>query len=462
MDLPVHVQKELLVCYDVANLEKLSRRRAAAILNISLPTLKTLLGNRKSIEERRKPNTVRADHLGFSVKKPECRPTDDLEKCLYEWYISVGPNPPVSDDVLLDTARGLSSQLGVRNFLPSDAWLTQWKTKHNVPSSRRTADFFNTMTSTVGAEKSSPGSIHVPVTYDLAREVLANAMYNYDNGDVYSLVETGLYYETVRNWTVGYSGPTPVAVGSKQVAKKLSVLFVSNVTGTDKKRPLVMDNSDDPQLVEDVKTFFDGHHGNPGAWLVSSYASFLKKWDEDVSPRKILLVLDNRSTYPVVELKNIEIKYLPKSTVHPLGLSIVQIAKTCEYYQNQLKSMSVGAVNSKNSSSAHVYCNRNCDILTMSDSLDLLVDAWQIVSPELVRNCFRIIGFIRSESENDYINRNLEYWTSRKYSSIHKIFGFGDRQTRNENYQKLPRLNKPKHKERMFGCEQRTMTMSME
>lgn len=50
MDLPVRVQKELLVCYDVANLDKLSGRRAAAVLNVAPRTLRTLLANRRAVE----------------------------------------------------------------------------------------------------------------------------------------------------------------------------------------------------------------------------------------------------------------------------------------------------------------------------------------------------------------------------------------------------------------------------
>lgn len=401
MDLSVRAQKELLVCYDVGNLGKLSGRRAAAILNVSLPTLKALLKNREAIEGHRAAK--RSEPFRFDVE------TGPAER----HGPTRAPEPAASD-------------------------------RTEAPKNRGTERTFRKRFENGDDARAGPvASGSVPATDGpprRARDRPENALFGYDADDVYGLVETGLYREAPRGSST-FRG--------ERLTRVLSVLFVTNVTGTDKKRPLVLtDRGRDPQLVVG-----DAESKSNGRWLAGGYAAFLERWDADVWPRKVLLIHDNRSVCPTVALRNIEIRFLPKSAVHPLGLGIARVARTCEDYEKRARPRSAGAP------SDHGRCDRRCDIVTVSEALDTLVDAWEMVSPALVRNCFRAIGLVRTKAENDRVGPNLEHWLDRRRRT-HRFSGAGSLQFHNGNRPSPPFTGDFRYEEPVFdGCHaKRTLT----
>jgi len=361
-ELSIREQKELLVCYDVANLEYVSKHRAAQILNVSRATLKTLLENRAAVEGRAEQTDDGRRAMTL----------DDVEKCLFQFFVHmINSNAPVTDDVLLGKARAIAAQFGLKNFVPTSAWLIYWKYKNSVPF-QPVADH-KTDFNRLANEK---------WLLDLVRYTRTS----YDADRVYGLVETGLY-----RWAAGDSNAAATAAspdgggGGDRRVQRLSVVFLCNITGTDKKRPLVIDRD-------------DGGRGGGNAAATSfnalktaHYTTFLKRWSHELWPNKILLILDNRSAHPTVGFRNIEIKYLPKNVVHPLGRHIVRVAKT---YEDRCAQPTAAAATATATAAADddMTTTVRWDY-TVSEYVSALLNTWDRVSPAVVRDCFRAIGF---------------------------------------------------------------------
>lgn len=364
---PLSIQqlKELLVCYDGGNLEYISKHRAAQILNVSRRTLKTLLDNRTAIEGA----DARANDSSRETKRQRKNRNDlvdDVEMGLYGCYLeTINLNLPADNEFLLDKAKSIAARFGVRNFIPTITWLMHWKYKNNIP-----------LEHVSGVPRTD---VNVSAAKKWLDSLLKYTLANYRADDVYSLVETGLYHPD----------DDSDGDGREKLVQRVSVIFICNITGTDKKQPLVIDKQR-PGVPGTARTT---HAGDANALMTSYYTSSLLKWDREIGPRKILLVLDNRSVHPKLRLQNIDVKYLPKQFPHPLGQNIVRIAKTYEQYRNAGPPPIVNTVYGPTVQNSWEH--------TTSEYLNVLSVAWGEVSPELIQNCFRIIGFITTDLENE-------------------------------------------------------------
>jgi len=412
-ELSIQAKKELLICYDVAQLSNLSQHRAASILNISVVTLRRLLRNRKEIEEHRiVKNVEKKFHSHYLREKRENdKLLIEMEEGMVRWFeYASSLSVRVSKMILIDKAKSLGTVLGVKNFSPDDKWIEQWKNKYNISNKRVQL-----------AADQNTGANFLSTNCGLIKSVkdfFENVMSNYDANNVYSLFEIGLYYRDLPNSNCEFKGP-PDNINERQKCKhRLSIIFASNITGTDKMCPKIIDNIYIPRYLQDVKTLSVHFQASYNTWMTSCYASILRRLDGELSGRKILVIIDNVMIDLQIELQNIEIKYLPSSTVsvHPLRQNIMRIEKTYEHYLKQMKS----AVDAEKLPTS--YCNTA--EISVSDSMHMIFNVWENMSPALIRNCFRKIGFIKTKTEeiNENLYSNFKHWISNYRVYLWTIF----------------------------------------
>lgn len=414
-ELSIQAKKELLICYDVAQLSNLSQHRAASILNISVVTLRRLLKNRKEIEQHRIVKNVEKKfryNNYLREKRENYKLLIELEEGMVRWFECASSlSVRVSKMILIDKAKILGTVLGVKNFSPDDKWIEQWKNKYNISFKRvqlvadqnRGANFLTTNCELIKSVK----------------DFFENVMSNYDANNVYSLFEIGLYYRDLPNSSCEFKGSQDNNERQKCI-HRLSIIFASNITGTDKMCPKIIDNIYIPRYLQDVKTLSVHFQASYNTWMTSCYASILRRWDEELSGRKILVIIDNVMIDIQIELQNIEIKYLPSSTVsvHPLRQNIMRIEKTYEYYLKQMKSST--AVDAEKLPTS--YCNTA--EISVSDSVHMIFNVWENMSPALIRNCFRKVGFIKTKTEeiNENLYLNFKHWISNYRDYLWTIF----------------------------------------
>ncbi|XP_026819095.1 major centromere autoantigen B-like [Rhopalosiphum maidis] len=400
--LSIRAKKELLFSYDVARLSSLSQHRAASILNISVVTLRNILKNRREIEEQQIANTIKKKCCRFYLRKKQ--ESDklfiNLEMGMIRWleYAS-SLNVRVSKMILLDKAKNLATILGVENFAPDNKWIQQLIKKYNNANKK------------IQLIADQNKGTHFPATNNglikSVKDFFENVMSNYNTNNVYSLFEIGLYYRNLPNSNCEFKAP-PNNIKCQKCIHRLSIIFGSNITGTDKIYPSIIDNIHIPRYFQDVKTLSKHFQASYNTWMTSCYASILRRWDEELLGRKILVIIDNIMLDLQIELQNIEIKYLPSSilSVHPLRQNIMRIEKTYEYYLKQTKSTTVNAVNTE------TLVSYNTVEISVSDSIHMIFNVWENISPALIRNCFRKVGFIKTKNEeiNENLYLNFKHW----------------------------------------------------
>lgn len=364
IDLSIEDKMDILKRYD--DLPKCSQRKAALILCISQPTLCKILKDRYDIENHEKSNmpmTRKRKRAGKYVQ------VEDMLKC---WFLQARTSfVPVTNAILFDKALNIASQLGIQNFYPTDGWLSRWKSRNNITFYKK------------AKETNLVSSSNKNWTEQLLQDILPR----YDNNDVYNMAETGLYFRALPYLTID-SKSANTSECHKYQMHRLTVLLVCNMTGSDKKRPLVIGKSQNPRCFRNVKKLPVDYLANSNAWMTSIiFSDFLKEWDK-TTKRKILLLLDSCIAHPEINLVNITLMFLPSDSSFslPLHLGIIKTVKT-----NYRKSMCpyIAVEGDKD----HVSLSQVSQKITILEAVHMIAESWENVSPSVIRNCFRKAGF---------------------------------------------------------------------
>lgn len=240
-----------------------------------------------------------------------------------------------------------------------------------------------------------------------------DAMCRYDADDVYSVVETGFFYLQ--------------SDGERRRARRIAVVLVCNVTGTDKLKPLVVDDGrdDDPWFLRHVRPHLLQRDGR---WTTGSFGSFVERWDRAVRPRRrVLVVLDRKccsvALPPETRLRNVELlarfpadrDRTADAAVHPLAAHVIRNAAAYEFYA--------------------VRMLPPAGYVTVPDFVHLLSDVWRNVPPPVIRNGFRDLGWTDTAVERvrDDVRADFARWIVHYYCSAFPV-----RQTAHDG---VPRLN---------------------
>ena len=172
-------------------------------------------------------------------------------------------------------------------------------------------------------------------------------------------------------------------------------MFTVNMTGSDKRPPLVIGKAAHPSALKKknvlLKNLKIEYYNNTRAWMNGPiFHSYMKNWNDELArQRHILLLIDNAPSHIVDEYSNITIQFLPPNTtskIQPLDQGIIRSVK-CAYR----KTIQVQ------------YCSRvenYEEVKQIMQSFDFvvavntLVDAWEGVKPELIQTCFHTAGFM--------------------------------------------------------------------
>ena len=124
---------------------------------------------------------------------------------------------------------------------------------------------------------------------------------------------------------------------------------------------------------------------------MDTFSRWLKTWDRKlrISKRRILLLLDNAPVHPKTDdivLTNIRLHYMPKNTtslIQPCDAGIINSLKC--HYKNLLRRR-VSAMMEIDENAMAENLSKKISIL---DSVHLVSEAWRLVKPETIANCFK-------------------------------------------------------------------------
>jgi hypothetical protein len=207
--------------------------------------------------------------------------------------------------MLKNKSEELAKKLGHDDFKATDGWLSQWKCRHDIKF--RKAHGEKDSADIGGAEEWK--SKKVP---ELLQKFCAD--------DIYSAYETGLFYCATPYGSLCCKHIQ--LLGSKKAMDHITVLCCSNMSGTDKKKLLVIGKSAKHQCLKGLKmdSLPVEYYVNKNAWMTSEiFKKWVMRWDVELKrkSRKVVLILDNCTAHPQCSecLKNIQLEFLPVNTM---------------------------------------------------------------------------------------------------------------------------------------------------
>ena len=178
----------------------------------------------------------------------------------------------------------------------------------------------------------------------------------------------------------------------------MSLMLCTNMTGTDKLKPLLIGKSARPQCLQrkgisinDLKV--DYYHNKKGWMTAVIFEHWLQSWNKLLvnQRRHVLLLIDNAPSHITDEYSNIRVQHLPPNTtskIQPLDQGILRIAKL-QYRKLMTVDYLKGIEN--NEDAAKVL--KAFDFVVACQTI---VKAWDYVKPAFIEKCFSKAGFITS------------------------------------------------------------------
>ncbi|KAL4091075.1 hypothetical protein QTP88_025816 [Uroleucon formosanum] len=313
-------RKDLSLKEKIAILDKVkslppgtSQRKIAEKLCVPKSTVSKLLKEEVILREN-----FNSTQTGNQKRKREGK-DPEVDEALSEWFsLITSRGVRVSGPMLKCKAEELSRKIGNNQFIATDGWLSRWKNRHEIKFKR------------VHGEKASADE---SASNDWKVDRLKIILNDFSPDNIFNADETGLYYRATPDGSLCFK--KDVLSGSKKAMDRITVLLCVNMTGSDKRKLLVVGKSLKPRCFKNmsINKMPVHYHANKNAWMTSTiFSNWLYEWDKELQAKsRSILLIDNCAAHPKnVQLKNITLEFLPPNTtslIQPLDMGIIKNLK---------------------------------------------------------------------------------------------------------------------------------------
>lgn len=352
--------------------QKLSQTEIAKRMGCSQPQICHISKNRESIK---------ADYEASENpqrKRQRAGKAPSVEGALKDWFtMARSKDIPLSTTILQEKATSLATTMHIEDFNPTAGWLYRWKQRNNVGYKK------------LHGEKKDADS---QAAEHRTTIVLPELLQEYTADNVYNADEMGIYYRALPDGTLNFR--------SEKTKDRVTALVCVNMTGTDKRKLLVIGKSRDPRCFCGKKSLPVTYKSSKNAWMTGDiFHEWLKEFNRDMvrQKRKVLLLVDNCSAHPkeaAEHLSNIRMEFLPENTtsmIQPCDMGIIRNLKVL--YRTGVVRKLVEDID--NVATAMDLARK----LTILDAVHLLSKAWKNVKMTTIVNCYRKAGFLPEEVE---------------------------------------------------------------
>ncbi|KAE9524452.1 hypothetical protein AGLY_015173 [Aphis glycines] len=327
-------------------------------------TISTIWKNRDKLKNMFQTTSLNAKRLRTAQHK-------DLEEAALVWFKQQRSlNVPISGPILQTKIDQLAEKMKIENFKCSASWIQRFRQRHNIGFGK------------ISGESSA-------VNTDICSNWLANVWPSlragYCDDEIYNADEAGLFFKLTPDKTLRFKGEN--CSGGKLSKDRITVLVAANMTGTDKRKLLVIGKSKSPRCFKGVSSLPVFYENNTKAWMTSAiFEKTLNYWDDELrcKKKKILLLVDNCPAHPSLQhLKFIKLVFLPANTtavLQPMDQGVIRNIKA--HYRNQLVLKMIEDIENQIESK-----------VTVLDAIIMLDKAWRNVTSTGIANCFRHAGF---------------------------------------------------------------------
>ena len=182
--------------------------------------------------------------------------------------------------------------------------------------------------------------------------------------------------------------------GSKHITSKdrMSLLLCTNMTGTDKHKPLIIGKSHRPTALKrqsiSIRQLGIEYYSNENGWMTAPiFQCWLKGWNEELIKQKceILLLIDNAPFHIADDsgYSNIKVQFLPPNTmsqIQPLDQGIIHVTKC--HYRKMICELYFDGIENK-LQAKQIMCDIDFVVACQT-----LVKSWNLVTDDLITKCF--------------------------------------------------------------------------
>lgn len=335
---------------------------------------------------KRKEEVLDSYHLNSNPDRKRARQGHAplLEERLMAWFREMrAKKAEISGPLLLEKARALSDEIGV-GMQFSDSWITRFKERNHLK--------FATLHGEAGGADTASANHWI-------KEVLPTILAEYEPHNVFNLDETGLVYRATPEGT--FVCAEEDHHGRKKSKERITIGLVVSMAG-EKLRPLVIGKSAKPRCFrsENILSLPLFYEANGRAWMTGEiYARWLRRIDNlmKLKNRKIVLFVDQCPAHVNVDhLDNVKVILLPPNTtslIQPLDAGIILSFKRS--YRTLVMKIILERLEAKVNEDASDAAKS----ISLLDGLHMIRKAWDNVSQETVKNCFKKCGFTKETVE---------------------------------------------------------------
>lgn len=351
------------------------KKDVAAQYKVPRNTLSTWVKNKekivKAFEGGNNPSTQKLKSSGH----------ENLDQATYKWFVKMREEGlPISGPVIKEKAAKYAVELGIDDFKASNGWFDRWKGRHEI------------VFKTVSGEAQSCTK---EMTASWEESTLPTILSNYELRDIYNADEFGLFYKALPDKSLHLKSEN--CVGGKHSKVRLTGLAAGNAVG-EKLPMLVIGKSKKPRCFSGVRNLPCLYKSQKKSWMDSAlFEEWVRGQDRkfECEGRKIALIVDNCPAHPAISnLKAINLVFLPPNTTcktQPMDQGVIRSTKA--FYRGTIVRRYIDAVEK----------GKPPPNITILDAMTILAGAWNRVSAETVRNCFRKAG-IGSEAQQSAIH----------------------------------------------------------
>ena len=282
---------------------------------------------------------------------------------------------------LCEQAKQIAQHLGLTVFKASNGWLEKWKLRHNIEQL------------TVSGES---GEVR-GATVDSWKECIPEVIEGYSAQNIWNMDETGCFWWALSDKVLGQKGK--LCKGGKKSNGRMTVaLFVKVARGKEIKAAVIW-KSENPRCFKgvDKNSLPVDYFFQAKSWMTGEIMhNILQKVNRRLrlEGRSILLLMNNAGCHPKdlsTKFSNINVVFLSPNTtsvLQPLDLGIIQNFKI--HYRKLLIQHVITRI--EECSTAHEVV-KSLSVLLASR---WIAEAWQKVSSETIKKCFRKAGVLDS------------------------------------------------------------------
>ncbi|XP_023238913.1 tigger transposable element-derived protein 4-like [Centruroides sculpturatus] len=199
------------------------------------------------------------------VKKIKLCEKVNIDDALIKWFNQCrSSNLPLNG--LMEKAEEFGRLLGDTNFKCSNGWLDRFKQRHNI---------------SFGKVCGEAKSVNLLDVENWLRDVWPKLRGEYADEDIYNADETGIFYKLLPDKTFKFKKEKCVV--GKLAKDRITAFVCANMTGTDKRKLLVIGKSKNPRCFKNIKTLPVNYKANKKSWMTSEiFEEEIRKWDKEL------------------------------------------------------------------------------------------------------------------------------------------------------------------------------------